>query len=71
MLAENYETAIINLGTCSLHKVNSAFGNAVAQICKLFGVDQFAIDVYIFFKHSVGRGDFPAVGEVTDAIAKY
>ena len=49
LVEKNYETAIIHLDTCALkHKVNTVLGNAVAQIHKLFGVDQFPIDVPFF-----------------------
>ena len=64
VLTENYETAIIKLGTCPLHKVNTAFGNTVAQICKMFDVDQFAMGMHFFC-------DFAVVGEVSDVIAKH
>ena len=71
MLDENYKTAIINLGAFLHREVNTAFVNAVAQIGKLFHVDQFAIDVHFFFKYSAGqRKNFVAVGEFTNVIAK-
>ena len=46
MLVENFETVIIDIGTCPFHKVNTDFGNAVAQIHKLIDEDQFAIGVH-------------------------
>lgn len=64
VFTENYETAIIKLGTCPLHKVNTAFGNTVARICKPFDVDQFAMGMHFFC-------DFAAVGEVIDVMAKH
>lgn len=46
VLVENFETEIITIETCPFYKVNTAFGNAVAQIHKLIDVDQFAIGVH-------------------------
>lgn len=53
MLADDYETLIVNLGTCPLHKVNTAIGNVIAQIGKLFDADQFAIDVHFFSSNTL------------------
>ena len=46
VLVENFETEIITIETCPFYKVNTAFGNAVAQIHKLIDVDQFAIGMH-------------------------
>lgn len=71
MLERNDGTLIIDIGSCPLHKVNTAFSNAIAAISKHFDVDQFAIDLHFFFKYSAGRReDYATVGEVTDLIAQ-
>lgn len=51
MFEKNKGTSIKYLGTDTLLVVeNNAFGNAIAETSKLFDINQFARDVYFFFK---------------------
>ena len=50
MFEKNKGTSIKYLGTDTLLVENNAFGNAIAETSKLFDINQFARDVYFFFK---------------------
>ena len=45
---------VLNIGSCCLHKVHNAFGNALKQLDCDF--DQFSIDIYTFSNYLV-QGD--------------
>ena len=44
---------LVDLGTCSLHPVHTAFGKAVEALP--FDAEQFATDIYQWFKLSSAR----------------
>lgn len=50
MFEKNKGTSIKYLGTDTRLVENNAFGNAIAETSKLFDINQFARDVYFFFK---------------------
>ena len=50
MFEKNKGTSIKYLGTDTLLVENNSFGNAIAETSKLFDINQFARDVYFFFK---------------------
>lgn len=50
MFEKNKGTSIKYLGTDTLLVENNAFRNAIAETSKLFDINQFARDVYFFFK---------------------
>lgn len=50
MFQKNKGTSIKCLGTDTLLVENNAFGNTIAETSKLFDINQFARDVYFFFK---------------------
>ena len=50
MFEKNKGTSIKYLGTDTRLVENNALGNAIAETSKLFDINQFARDVYFFFK---------------------
>ena len=50
---------LVDLGTCSLHPVHTAFRKAVEALP--FDVEQFATDIYQWFKLSSARRDYESV----------
>ena len=47
------KTTFLDVGTCSLHFVHSAFRKGVSSV--RFNIDQFALDINFFFRLSPGR----------------
>ena len=43
----------LDIGTCPLHVVHNSFCKGVTALN--FDVDQYALDIYFFFKLSAGR----------------
>ena len=54
-LEENYATQILDIGTCSLHIVNNAFLEGLKELKNEINLDEFAIDLHFFMKHSAPR----------------
>lgn len=52
-LKQLYGKTILNIRTCSLHPVHTAFKNGLAKIP--FDFDKFAQDLHFFFKNSAAR----------------
>lgn len=42
-----HENNVLNIGSCSLHKVHNAFHKCL--FCLTFNLDRFACDIYLFF----------------------
>ena len=47
-LGETHYTTILDIGTCSLHSVNNAFGEGIKTMKSLIDLDEFAIDLHFF-----------------------
>jgi hypothetical protein len=52
-LLDNHNKKIINIGTCSLHKMHTAFMKGLEKVD--FNYDEFAQDCHFFFKYSAAR----------------
>ena len=39
-------TTVLDVGTCSLHSVNNAFGEAIKRMKSLIDLDEFSIDLH-------------------------
>lgn len=69
-LKNDYEKSIINVGTCSLHKVNNGYKKALLKLG--FQFDCFATDLHFFFKYSSGRRyDYKLVELITEIEAEF
>ena len=69
LLAEA-KTTFLNIGKCPLHIVHSAFRKGVSSLA--CNVDQFAVDIHIFFKLSAARrADYKSMAKRTDVVAEY
>ena len=66
-LQEN-NVEFLNIGSCSLHKVHNAFHKGLS--CLKIDLDQFACDIYPFFKLSSSRReDYASLEGVTEVRA--
>ena len=66
-LQEN-NVEFMNIGSCSLHKVNNAFHKGLSRL--KIDLDQFACDIYPFFKLlSSRREDYASLEGVTEVRA--
>lgn len=54
-LKESCKTTFIDLGACSLHTADNAFGKLAKEINGIVYVDQMAIDFHFFLKYCTGR----------------
>ena len=64
------KTTFLDVGTCPLHIVHSAFRKGVSSL--QFNVDQFALDIHFVFKLSAGyRADYEKISVVIDIVAEY
>ena len=52
-LVDKHQTSIIDVGTCTLHKVHNAFRKGIEEMD--FDIDVFVTDVSAFFKQSAAR----------------
>ena len=60
----------LNIDTCLLHKVHGSFKHGVRSLP--IDIDQFAVDLYGFFKlSSAPREDYKEIEDVTDVTAHY
>ena len=68
-LSVQYKTVILNIGTCTLHQVHSAFRAGLKLVD--FDVDKFFTDVSFFFKLSAaGREDYSLMERFIDLEAQ-
>lgn len=66
-LDQKHFTTILDVGTCSLHSVNNAFGEGIKRLKSLIDLDEFAIDLHFFFKYSAARReDYKDLVTLTD-----
>ena len=71
-LEKNESTTFICIGTSSLLNANNAFEEGIATLREVVNLDQFAIDLHFFFKHSSARSlDFKLVSEIADVTVHY
>ena len=69
-LKDNLDTSFLNLGTCSLHPVHTAFRKGITSMS--FDLDSFFIDLHFFFKlSSARREDYSNLHSLTDTMDKY
>ena len=69
-LNERSNTAFLKLGSCSLHKVHTAYRKGIKEL--KFDLDQFFYDVHYFFKLSSARKeDCKHLESTTNLIAVY
>ena len=69
-LHEKEETTILNLGSCSLHPVHTAFKKGLQELD--FGFESFFNDISFFFKLSAARReDYSEVAMVTGIAAEF
>ena len=54
-LDNKHFTTVLDVGTCSLHSVNNAFGEGIKRMKSLIDLDEFSIDLHFFFKYSAAR----------------
>ena len=65
-------THFLDVGTCSIHKANNAFFEGIKCLKDNVNVDQFAIDLYFFFKLTAARReDYRGVCKLTDVTTHY
>ena len=61
---------ILNLGSCSIHKVCNAFRKGLN--CLDIDIDQFAYDIHFFFKLSSARREYyTSIEDITETAAAY
>ena len=65
-------TSYIDVGSCSLHACNNAFAEALKTLKETINLDQIAIDLHFFFKHSAARReDYLSVSSITDVTSQF
>ena len=65
-------TSYIDVGSCSLHACNNAFAEALKTLKETINLDQIAIDLHFFFKHSATRReDYVSVSSITDVTSQF
>ena len=65
-------TSYIDVGSCSLHACNNAFAEALKTLKETINLDQIAIDLHFFFKHSAARReDYVSVSSITDVTSQF
>ena len=65
-------TSYIDVGSCSLHACNNAFAEALKTLKETINLDQIAIDMHFFFKHSAARReDCVGVSSITDVTSQF
>ena len=65
-------THFLDVGTCSTHVANNAFLEGIKCLKDNVKVDQFAIDLHLFFKLSAARReDYRGVSELKDVTTHY
>ena len=65
-------THFLDVGTCSTHVANNAFLEGIKCLKDNVNVDQFAIDLHLFFKLSAARReDYRGVSELKDVTTHY
>lgn len=52
-LSKVHGKTILNIGTCSLHPIHTAFSNGLKKLS--FDFDKLPVDLHFFFKHSSAR----------------
>ena len=69
-LKEDVDTTVLDLGTCSLHPVHTAFRKGISELT--YDIDGFLEDLYFFFKYSSARKkDFLAIQDLTNVTAQF
>lgn len=69
-MKSSHDKTVLDVGTCSLHPVHNAFGEGLKSIS--FPYDQFAHDIYFFFKLSAARReDFILANLCSDLEIRY
>ena len=67
---ETSNTAFLDIDTCTLHKVHTSFKKGISKLP--LNIDQFAVNLYSFFKlSSARREDYTKLQELTEAAAEY
>ena len=71
-LQKRWVTYFLNVGTCSIHITSNAFLGGIKCLKDNVNVDQFAIDLHLFFKLSAARReDYRGVSELKDVTTHY
>ena len=71
-LSVELNTSYIDVGSCSLHACNNAFAEALKTLKETINLDQIAIDLHVFFKHSAARReDYVSVSSITDVTSQF
>ena len=69
-LKESLDKTFLNLGTCSLHPVHTAFRKGIKSMS--YDVDQLFTDLHFFFKlSSARREDYNSLHTLTDVLGKF
>ena len=69
-LRDNLDKSFLNLGTCSLHPVHTAFRRGIISMS--YELDQFFTDIHFFFKlSSARREDYRSLHTLTDNLDKF
>ena len=67
---EENNNQFLNIGSCNLLKVHNAFRKGLSELN--IDLDQFACDIYLFFKlSSARREDYSDLGKITEVAAAY
>ena len=65
-------TSYIDVGSSSLYACNNAFAEALKTLKETINLDQIAIDLHVFFKHSAARReDYVSVSSITDVTSQF
>ena len=69
-LQKKSDDIFIELGTCNLHKVHTAFRKGIKKLS--FDLDELFIDIHFFFKlSSARREDYANLVDVTNLVAEF
>ena len=69
-LKKNFGTTVLDLGTCSLHPIHTAFRQGLAELA--YDIDGFLEDLHFFFKYSSARrNDFLRMQDLTNITAHF
>ena len=70
LFQKNEETTMLNLGTCSLHPVHTAFENGLDELG--FPYESFFNDINFFFQLSAGRReDYASLANITNVATEF
>ena len=69
-MEKNFGTTVLDLGTCSLHPVHTAFRQGLAELA--YDIDGFLEDLHFFFKYSSARrNDLLRMQDLTNITAHF